>query len=323
VWQILSVSFLNSLVMTFDQPARQALVSDLVEGEDLVNAIALNSMAFNGAAVFGPSLGGLLLATIGAPGCFFVNGVSFLAVIGALARMEVPPEKRDRLRGQGGLRREIAEGLAVVQSSRSLAGLLFLIAALSFFGRPYNQLMPVFAKDVLRVGPRGLGLLMAAPGIGTVIGSLALASAGPKLNLGRLSIAAALTFSAALAGFSRLRFFPLNLAFLTVVGMGQTVAMAATNTILQTSVEPGLRGRVISMYTMLNMGLNPLGTLFGGALAASWGAPAVVCGGGVVVAAVAFFVAYWAWEITGLPMAGMRQHPPEGLRPSGKNKDYN
>lgn len=211
------------------------------------------------------------------------------------------------------MRREIAEGLAVVRSSRSLAGLLFLIAALSFFGRPYNQLMPVFAKDVLRVGPRGLGLLMAAPGIGTVIGSLALASAGPRLNLGSLSIIAVLAFSAALAGFSRLRFFLPDLALLTVVGIGQTVAMAATNTILQTSVVPGLRGRVISMYTMLNMGLNPLGTLFGGALAASWGAPAVVCVGGAVVAAAALFVACWAREITGLPSGW--------LRPSGKNKE--
>jgi len=127
VWHILAVSFFNSLVMTFDQPARQALVSDLVEREDLVNAIALNSMAFNGAAVLGPSLGGFLLAAVGAPGCFLINGVSFLAVIGALYRMDGPARRGEIFR-KSKLWGEITEGLAVVRSSRLMAALLMLIA---------------------------------------------------------------------------------------------------------------------------------------------------------------------------------------------------
>ena len=255
---------------------------------------------------------------MGAPGCFSINGVSFLAVIGALHRMDVPA-RRGEISRERKLRGEITEGLAVVRSNRLMAALLALIAILSFFGRPYNQLMPVFAKDVLRVGPRGLGFLMTAPGIGTVVGSLALASAGSRLRLGRLSIAAASVFSAALIGFSWARFFPLALAFLMMVGMSQTVAMATINTILQTSVDPGIRGRIISMYTMLNMGLNPLGTLFAGALAASWGAPAVVWGGGIVVAGVTFFVALWTREMIRSVPSGLRQHPSKGLRPPGKN----
>lgn len=299
VWHILASAFLNSLVMSFDQPTRQALVSDLVPVSDLANAIAINSMAFNGAAVFGPSLGGLVLAAVGAGGCFLINGLSFLAVIIALGFMHIPSHENSGIQGGSAfkgrsLRQDMGEVFVAVRQDHMLSALLLLTAVLSFCARPYNQLMPVFARDILKVGPRGLGLLMMAPGVGTVIGSLTLATLGGSHRLGPITVGAILTFSFTLLGFSCLPYFVPDLVLLIITGMGQTISLASLNTLLQTHSQSQMRGRIMGMYTMLNTGLNPLGALPAGALAARFGAPLVVGSGAMIVTAATILIA-WRW----------------------------
>lgn len=294
VWHILLVSFANSAVMSFDQPTRQAMIPDLVGREDLLNAIALNSIAFNGAAVLGPSVGGYILATIGAPGCFLLNGLSFTAVIGALYSMKIPGGKGGR-RQSHGLWRDICEGITELRRNLSMIASLLLISSISFLGRPYVQMMPAFAKDVLRVGPQELGLLMAAPGMGTIAGSLILTSIGSLMRLEWLVIVSSVFFALALICLGWTKVFYLACLILILTGSSQTMAMATTNTLLQTTAAPQVRGRVVSIYTMLHMGLNPLGAFPAGAIAAKAGVPFVLRAGGFSIIAVIVLVTVWVY----------------------------
>lgn len=284
VWQILTIGAFNSLANSFDMPARQSLVPSLVGERQLMQAVSLNTMAFNGSGIFGPSLGGVLIATVGVAGCFFANAATFIAVLAALWLMDVPPGTTGKRASVG---EDIRQGIGLLVRQRHLLTILGIVAAVNFFGRPYIRLMPTLAREVLRVGPSGLGLLQAAPGVGTILAVFLLGSIGEVAKKGRLLVGAAMATGALVVLFAASPWFAASMGLLVLVGTGQAVAMAAANTLLQTSVRPDQRGRVMGLYGMVTFGMLSLGTLPLGALASVVGVPLTLAlGGGVVVVLV-------------------------------------
>jgi MFS family permease len=279
VWEIVVLASLLGVVNAFDIPARQAFLVEMVGKEDLLNAIALNSSMFNGARVVGPAIAGILVASIGEGWCFFANSVSFIAVIIGLLMMRVTPRE---IAGHGSVLEHIAEGFRYVQQTMPIRLLLLLIGLVSMVGMPYSVLMPIFADRVLHGGARGLGLLMGATGIGAVIGALTLAMRRGVRGLGRLAAIAAAGFGVTLIIFAASHNFYFSLAILVPVGFSLMLQMACSNTLIQSMVPDRLRGRVMSLYSMMFMGMAPLGALLGGALAGWIGVQWTVAGGGVI-----------------------------------------
>lgn len=267
------------LVNAFDIPTRQAFAADLVERTDLVNAIALNSTVFNGARVVGPAIAGLLVARIGEGWCFFVNGVSYVAVIlGLLAMRGVP--RRGAPAGTSPLAR-LREGFAYATRTRPVRALLALLGVVSLAGMPYSVLMPVFADTILGGGPRTLGLLMGASGAGALLGAFSLALRRGLHGLGTFVAVVAAGFGLSLVAFSQSRSFALSAALLVPAGFCMMSQMSSSNTLIQALTPDALRGRVMSVYAMVFMGGAPLGALAAGAAAARFGAPVTVAVGGV------------------------------------------
>ncbi len=261
VEHVIILAAFSGLVSAFDLPARQAFVVEMVGKEDLPNAIALNSMIFNGARTIGPAIAGLLIAITSTAMCFFLNGVSFIAVIWSLFAMVLPVWSGSRGQGFGMLSR-LHEGLVYVWQHRPMRILLAVVAINSGFGVTYSVLIPIFARDILHVGAHGYGFLMAAQGVGAVAGGVYLAShsgTGRKL---RRTVTIGL-FCSALATmlFGVSRSMALSMAAQVVIGAGIINFMAGTNTMLQLFVSDHLRGRVMSMYTLSFIGLAPLGSL--------------------------------------------------------------
>jgi len=288
-WHLFVLSVLLGIVNAFDIPARQAYLVQLVDREDLINAIALNSSMFNGARIVGPAIAGLLVAAIGEGWCFFANAVSYIAVIIGLMMINTP-----RFVAQQGrsVWANITEGFRFVGRAAPVRALLLLIGAVSFAAMPYSVLMPLFADRVLHAGARGLGILMGAAGAGALIGSLALASRSSVKGLGRWVAISCAIFGAALAAFAMSRTFALSAALLVVAGGAVMVQMASSNTLIQSMVPDELRGRVMSVYIMMFVGLGPIGALLAGSIAERIGAPLTVAGGGIitVLAAIVFFL---------------------------------
>ncbi len=284
VWHILAIGAFNSFTNSFDMPARQSMVPTLVGEHHLMSALSLNSMAFQGAGMFGPSLGGLLIAAVGVSGCFFVNTLTYIAVLTALLLMDVPHEPAGE---RVSVRDDIREGIGLLAQHRHLLALLSIVAVISFFGRPYIRLMPAMAREVLHVGPTGLGLLQAAPAIGTVLAVFVVGAIGETAQKGRLLIGAVMATGAMVVVFGLSPWFGLSLALLAVVGTCQSVAHATANTLLQTSVQPTQRGRMMGLYGMVTFGMFALGTLPLGALAGAVGVGyALSIGGAMVIALV-------------------------------------
>jgi MFS family permease len=280
VWHVILLSLFLGLINALDVPTRQSLVIDMIERkEDLGNAIALNSSIVNGARLVGPSIAGLLIATLGEGICFLLNGLSFIAVIAALLAMRIPPQKRE-IRTRNVLK-GLKEGFSYAFGFGPIRAILLLLALVSLMGMPYSVLMPVFAEKILKGGPQTFGFLLAATGVGAVSGSLYLASRKTVLGLGRVIVISAILFGVALMGFSLSRVFWLSMFTLLLAGCGMMVQMASSNTILQTVVEEDKRGRVMSFYTMAFMGMVPFGSLFSGAFAERIGAPLTVLIGGI------------------------------------------
>lgn len=280
VWQILTLSVLLGVVNSFDIPARQSFLLDMVNREDLPNAIALNSSMFNGARVIGPAVAGVLVAAIGEAWCFLANGISYLAVITGLVMMRVPP--RTILRVESTPLQHILEGFRFVGRTRPIRALLLLLGVISLVGMPYTVLMPVFASQILGGGASALGILMASTGVGALTGALILARKKGFQGLGRLIAFSAGGFGVSLVLFSLSRNFYLSVALLFPVGLLMMLEMASSNTLVQAMVPDHLRGRVMSVYSMMFMGMAPFGALLAGSLANVAGAPAVVAAGGVV-----------------------------------------
>jgi predicted MFS family arabinose efflux permease len=262
----------------------------LVPKEDLANAIALNSGGFNLMKIIGPALGGAMIALFGAAGNFFVQAVAYTGVLIMIYWMCVPPTSARARRSSAVA--NLKEGFAYVWSTPAVLALMTLAYVPRIFAVPYQTLMPVFQKDVLRVGPEGLGLLMAAPGVGAVLAVLFLASHGNSLRRqGLFLVGSIVILGFFLILFSQITFFPLALASLVVIGIFQMLFLASTNTILQLIVPDELRGRVMSLY-MLDRGFMPAGALFAGVTAHFIGAPATVATMGAIVIVLVLLVAW-------------------------------
>jgi MFS family permease len=290
VWHVLAISLFVGVATAFDTPARQALMVELVGKEDLMNAVALNSTIFNGARVVGPTVGALVLAWQGPAMAFFLNGLSYIAVIIGLLRIKLPPFIRKPQ--MSGHMQRVLEGLRYVRHHDTLAVLMVLVAVVSVFAFPYTVLMPVFADSVLGVGEQGYGTLMAASGIGSLIGALSLAvqSARPSMRRGRIIITGAVLMPVFLGIFALSTNFLLSLAMLVGVGWTMISVNATTNTVIQTTVPDELRGRVSGVYSFLFIGMAPLGNLQAGLLADRIGAPLALAVGAVVTGLTALYV---------------------------------
>ena len=280
VWHIIFLSVLLGLISSFDIPARQTFVVEVIgKREDLGSAIALNSALFNGARLVGPSLAGVMIALMGEGMCFLLNALSYLAPIATLFLMKI--EHVPKAGSNADLVRGLKAGFRYAFGFLPVRSLLLIIALVSLAGMPYTVLMPVFARDIFHGGPHTFGFLTAASGAGALIGALYLASRRTVLGMGRLIPLAAGIFGGGLVLFSLSRTLWLSLFLLLVVGFGMMVQLALSNTILQTVVEDDMRGRVMSFFTMSFMGTAPLGSLMAGGLADWIGAPRTLMAGGI------------------------------------------
>jgi MFS family permease len=279
IWHVVALAAISGSVFAFDAPSRQAFTVELVGKADLMNAIALNSAVFNAARILGPALAGVLIGFIGMAGCFFSNGVSFLAVILGLwmiRRERLPPPPR------GSAWHEMRAGISYAWNQPVIRSLVMIIAVFSIFGMPYAILMPIFARDILGAGARGLGFLMTANGVGALTGALGLAAFSQTRSRGRLVMTAGVVFSLSLSAFALSRSFALSLMLLPLVGWSMVSQTATINTLLQTTVPDELRGRVMSLFTFVFMGMMPFGSLLAGAAAQRFGAPAALTAGAAV-----------------------------------------
>ncbi|HVB64626.1 MAG TPA: MFS transporter [Nitrolancea sp.] len=282
VWQILLLAFLSSIVMAVDNPTRQALVPDLVGTENIASAVGLNSAAWNAAAVIGPSLAGVLVATISTSGAFFLNGLSYVAVVYAVWRIAPRPRQP---RARQSILDNLTDGLSFIFKDRRIWGLVVVLAVPTFLAGPYSQFMPIFAKDVLHKGPGGYGLLMGVTGIGSLVGALLVGKFGRSKRNGLALLILTVIFAATLAVFAMSRWFVPALALLLVIGATQTLFMAIGNTLLQLNVPEQMRGRVMSVYSLIPMGLMPLGSMILGSIGAVIGTPITVASGAIIVLA--------------------------------------
>ena len=292
VYHIFVFTLITGVAWTITEPVRMSLIPSAVPKEELANAVALNSGGFNMMKVIGPALGGALIAWFGAAENFFVQGVAYAGVVVMIYRMNVPPQRAAAK--QSSAMANLKEGFAYVWSTPAVLALMTLAYVPRIFAVPYQTLMPVFQKDVLKIGPEGLGMLMAAPGIGAVIAILTIATLGNRIQReGRFLVGSIIVLGAAIILFSQITWFPLALVTLVIVGMFQMFFLASTATMLQLIVPDELRGRVLSLY-MLDRGFMPLGALFAGTSAHFLGAPTTVAMMGTIVIVLTSLV---AWRI--------------------------
>ena len=280
--QPLHIIFLGAalgVVYAFDMPARQALVYQLVDSEDLANAVALNSSMINAARIVGPSLAGLVVAKYGEGVCFMINAASYIAVIIALLAMKLP-ERQAPAVAPGSIANSLLAGWRYTLATTPIRDVLLLLCVVGFMGMPYMTLMPVFAAHIHKSGADTLGLMFGAVGLGALAGALYLAQRKNIVGLGRVIVIATVAFGIGLMLFTLAQPFWLALLLLTVVGCGWMVLIAASNTALQTLAEDSMRGRVMSLFSMMIVGMAPFGSLLAGWAADHFGAPLVVAIGG-------------------------------------------
>ncbi len=295
VWEIFVLSALLGVVNAFDIPARQSFLVEMTSREDMINAIALNSSAFNGARIVGPAVAGILVAAVGEGWCFFANAVSYIAVIAGLLMMRVAPFRRPLT--ETSALRHVIEGFLWVAHTAPIRALLLLVGLVSLAGMPYSVLMPIFADGILHSGATGLGILMGISGAGALVGALILASRQTVLGLGRWITIASSVFSLTLIAFAFSRWLQLSAGLLIFIGFSAMIQMGSTNTLIQSMTPDHLRGRVLAAYSMMLMGMAPIGALIAGVMAEHIGAPATVAIGGV---ACALGSAAFGWRLPGL-----------------------
>ncbi|HEX2924230.1 MAG TPA: MFS transporter [Chloroflexota bacterium] len=273
IWLILAIAALRGTMMSFNLPARQSLISDLVPEDDLPNAIALNSTTMNFTRIIGPSIAGLLIVAVGVAGCFYLNALSFLAVLWTLNAMTFPVKPRKAATRK--VRGSLTDGFRYIASDRTLLLLVGIATVPMFFGQPYMTMLAAFAYDVLSVGPAGLGIMTSAVGVGAVIGGLTLASLGKSAPRGLIMLGGMATFGFLLTLFCYSSWMPLSVLLLMGAGAMNICYNASNNTLLQMRVPNEYRGRVLStMY--LNRSLVPLGTSLAGTLSVLVGVRAAV-----------------------------------------------
>jgi MFS family permease len=285
---VMAIAAALGVVNAFDMPTRQSFVIEMVSRNDLPNAIALNSSMVNAARMLGPAVAGVLVAAVGEGWCFILNGLSYVAVILALLRIRVPARARQV---PASMRSHLAGGFRFAARSGPIRALLALIGVVSLFGMPYAVLMPVFADRVLGVGARGLGMLMGASGVGALCGALLLARRRAVKGLGSWVVSAAGGFGLSLMLFGLSRRLGLSLPILFLTGLTTVLHSAASNTLLQTLSPDEMRGRVMSLFSMMFLGMAPFGAFFAGAAAQRIGAPATELAGGAVCIVAALYFA--------------------------------
>jgi len=288
IWHIVVLSIILGCVNAFDVPARHSFIIDMVEKkEDLGNAIALNSMMFNGARLIGPSIAGVMLATTGEGICFLINAISYIFVILSLVMMKLKPRKDGKQKKE--IIKELKEGLNYTFGFPPIRHLIYLLGIVSLMGMSYTVLMPVFVKEILHGGSHTYGFLMGAAGFGALLGALFLASRETVIKLGRIVPSSTILFGTGLIILSFTTNFPLALILMIFIGLGMMMQTAASNTILQTITDDDKRGRVMSFYTMAIMGTAPFGSLMAGWMAKTIGTASTILFGGIVCIIGALF----------------------------------
>lgn len=299
VWHVMLLATLLGIASAFDIPTRQSFLVEMVGKEDLMNAIALNSSLFNAARVIGPAIAGALIGVVGIAWCYFLNGLSYIAVIAGLLLMRLPafvPRPAETSAWKG-----FREVWAFVTSDRRLRTLVILTATLSVFGFPYITMMPVFARDVLHRGAGGYGALTSSIGVGAMLGALGVALGSRRIrSRGRLMLSGGTAFGVLLVLFSASRTFGLSLVLLGFAGCAMIINNSLVNTLLQTAVPDQMRGRVMGFYSFMFVGMAPFGAFLVGIVAERYGAPVAVAGGGAIVALA---VATAAWRVPELRSA--------------------
>ncbi len=290
-WHIAALAFALGIANAFDSPARLAFVRELVDREDMTNAIALNATMFNLGSFAGPAVAGLAYALVGPAWCFTLNGLSFVGVIGALSLMRLPPQQRRATRATAW--QELREGLRYIAGTRTVRTLMLLAGATGLFGISFTTLFPVWATDILGGDATTNGLLQSARGLGALMSALTIASLGRFTFKGRLLTLGSFLFPLLLSVFALVRSLPLSLLVLMASGMAVILVMNLANALVQSLVPDGLRGRVMAVYSMTFFGSMPLGALWIGSVAELAGAPIAVIAGaaaGLVVAALVWLL---------------------------------
>ncbi|HWY55204.1 MAG TPA: MFS transporter [Terriglobales bacterium] len=287
--EIIWLGVVQGVINAFDMPARQAFVIQMVEDRaDLANAIALNSSMVNAARLLGPSIAGVIIAAVGEGYCFFIDGVSYLAVIASLLGMRIAPVQQRT--AHKAILHELQEGWNYVTHFVPIRSTLLLLALVSLVGMQYTVLMPIFAREVLHGGAHTLGFLMGASGVGALAGAMFLATRINVLGLGRLIALAAAAFGTGLIALGLSGSLWFSLIVMLLVGGATMIQMAGSNTILQTIVPDDKRGRVMSFYSMAFLGMAPFGSLLAGGLAHRIGAPrTVMISGAICIAGAGWF----------------------------------
>ncbi len=311
VWHVIALAFMLGTINALDTPARQSLIHELVDSkEDLMNAIALNSTAFNGTRIIGPAIAGTLLGALSAwvqaqfsldsvgatriaiGVCFALNALSYSGVIVGLLLMDRHP--REENNNHESVWKSLWAGLDYARQDNRVLALLSLMGVSSIFGFSYVTLMPLYAGEILKVGPQGYGFLMAAAGLGALSGALILASLGDYQRKGLLLTMGNFVFPIMLLVFAQSKLFALSFIALVGFGWGLITQNALTNTLLQTIVPSELRGRILGLYTLMFLGMLPFGSLQVGAIAEKFGAPTALSLGAFICLGFSLFV-YWRW----------------------------
>lgn len=290
IWQIFLISILSGVTHSFDIPARQSFAIDMVENkEDLGNAIALNSLLFNGAMMIGPSIAGILLASVGEGICFLVNGISYFFIITSLLLMKVKPA--EILKSKVNILKDVKEGIRYVFSCIPMRYIILLLALANLLAVPYTVLLPAFAKDILSGGSNIYGFLVGASGFGALLGALYLASLKTPEKTGKLIPWSAILFGLGLIIFSFSRYNIISIIIIATIGFGDMLHTAASNTFIQTITDDDKRGRVMSLYTMAIVGTAPFGSLLVGELADLIGIPnTLIIGGATCITGAFIFI---------------------------------
>jgi MFS family permease len=280
VWEILSLSVMLGLINAFDVPARQSLVYEMIDDKkDLPNALALNSSMVNLSRLIGPAIAGFVLENLGDGVCFLLNALSFVAVIGSLLLMKLPQYiKQVHTKNVFG---ELREGLTYLKQTPSIGFVIIMLGLISLFVLPFSTLLPVYAKDIFKGTASTFGILDSVIGLGAFSGAIFLASLKPGSNLKKILAINTLIFGTGLILFSHEGNYPLALVFATVAGFGMMSQVTVSNTLIQTTVEPNMRGRVISFYAMAFFGMQPLGGLLIGSLSKWIGTPDTMLAEGI------------------------------------------
>jgi predicted MFS family arabinose efflux permease len=289
---LLALTLVGGFISAFEIPARQAMIVELVTREDLVDAIALNSGGFNLARIVGPSIAAVILAKFGLSWCFGINALSYLAVLASLSQIHLP--RWTPVENLVSPFEQLKHGIQYIRGSRSVSGLMGVIAVYSIFGFQYLSMMPVVARDVLHTGASGYGLLLTFVGVGALTGALSLAALGARIKRGRLFNSSAYVFAGLTMLFSLMRTVHLAAIVLLFLGLTMLINGALANGILQSVVPDELRGRVMATYVFVYVGFTPIGSFIAGAMSRFVGVQWAIFFGGFVMLAYSMW-AFWEY----------------------------